>query len=284
MQTQFSTMLVAQKPESRSRSTSAGSTSQDDIDDGYMRTSLRSHQARASLVPEYDYPTPFIVKNTFIDTPIFRPMSLDEFLHERRVHSCPVEVQPDLLSDMEEEEIAPQVLQRAATTNAAVAFVTAASDAAAAAADAAARVRSWWTPQEWPVLQSSDESVGWPALPSSAGETGHRWPALPSSAREGVAQGWPAVRSSDGEVDMVAHPQVLSLADAIVNPQLGTVDMPTVGSLGHHMGSCKPCAFFHKQGCGNGVQCPFCHLCDQNEKKRRQKDKVAKIKEMRRAY
>lgn len=61
--------------------------------------------------------------------------------------------------------------------------------------------------------------------------------------------------------------------------QLGSVQLPTVGSLGHYDGSCKPCAFFWKEaGCSNGTACSFCHLCDSMEKKRRQKDKKVAIK------
>jgi hypothetical protein len=46
-----------------------------------------------------------------------------------------------------------------------------------------------------------------------------------------------------------------------------------VGSELHDVGSCKPCAFVHTKGCTNGAQCPFCHLCDPEEKRRRQKDR-----------
>lgn len=242
---EFIAASAAHKPTARSRSTSAGSTSQDEVDDGYVQSALRAHGA-ARHVPEYEYPTPFIVKNTFIDTPVFRPLSLDEFLHERRVHSCPVEVQPELLSDIEVQQLNPSEIQRAIATSAAstaAVLASAAAEAAAAAADTAAKVQSWWMPQEWPAL----------AIP--------------------------------GAMDMMAQPpQLLLLADAILQPQLGSLEVPTVGSLGHRTGTCKPCAFFYKQGCGNGVQCPFCHLCDSSEKKRRQKEKVAKIKALRRVY
>lgn len=64
--------------------------------------------------------------------------------------------------------------------------------------------------------------------------------------------------------------------------ELGSPEMPTVGSAGHNHGQCKPCAFVWKgDGCGNGVQCPFCHLCDPGEKKRRAKDKKLQIRTQR---
>jgi hypothetical protein len=46
--------------------------------------------------------------------------------------------------------------------------------------------------------------------------------------------------------------------------------VPTVGSALHASGSCKPCAFFHTKGCANGADCQFCHLCEKEEKRRRQ--------------
>lgn len=55
---------------------------------------------------------------------------------------------------------------------------------------------------------------------------------------------------------------------------VGSPELPTVGSAGHHRRKCKPCAFVWKEnGCTNGAQCQFCHLCDEEEKKRRRKQK-----------
>jgi len=53
---------------------------------------------------------------------------------------------------------------------------------------------------------------------------------------------------------------------------LGTPSIPSLGSAGHLRGACKPCAFVFKGGCGNGVECKFCHLCESGEKKRRKKE------------
>eukprot|EP00929_Paragymnodinium_shiwhaense_P018878 TRINITY_DN13053_c0_g1_i1.p2 TRINITY_DN13053_c0_g1~~TRINITY_DN13053_c0_g1_i1.p2 ORF type:complete len:282 (-),score=39.57 TRINITY_DN13053_c0_g1_i1:678-1523(-) len=57
--------------------------------------------------------------------------------------------------------------------------------------------------------------------------------------------------------------------------RLGTHDFPTVGSMGHYLGQCKPCAFAHdpNAGCNSGKGCSFCHLCAPGEKKRRRKEK-----------
>jgi len=59
-------------------------------------------------------------------------------------------------------------------------------------------------------------------------------------------------------------------------PQLGSPELPTVGSRDHHLGACKPCAFHHREGgCESGMNCEFCHLCEKGAKKQRQKEKLA---------
>lgn len=50
-------------------------------------------------------------------------------------------------------------------------------------------------------------------------------------------------------------------------------DLPSLGSAGHQFGQCKPCAFVHTKGCMSGRACQFCHLCDRDEKKRRQRER-----------
>jgi len=70
----------------------------------------------------------------------------------------------------------------------------------------------------------------------------------------------------------------LRIAEFLPENRVGTPEMPTVGSLGHHLGTCKPCAFLFTKGCGSGVDCKYCHLCPPGEKKRRQKIKHASVK------
>lgn len=74
----------------------------------------------------------------------------------------------------------------------------------------------------------------------------------------------------------VPQKQVLLLGDVLKQPELGSAELPTVGSANHRFGGCKPCAFAHTKGCENGVNCQFCHLCEPGEKKRRQKQRVAR--------
>jgi len=58
-------------------------------------------------------------------------------------------------------------------------------------------------------------------------------------------------------------------------PRIGSASVPSVGSLGHHFGTCKPCAFATTKGCRDGPDCKFCHLCDSRERQRRKKAKRA---------
>jgi len=75
---------------------------------------------------------------------------------------------------------------------------------------------------------------------------------------------------------------VLSLASALPEetPEPHQ-EIPTVGSAGHWSGTCRPCAFMVR-GCTSGESCPFCHLCEPTEKKRRRKEKITFMRELRR--
>jgi len=73
-----------------------------------------------------------------------------------------------------------------------------------------------------------------------------------------------------------AQPLALALADLVAAPGDGSR-----GSALHHQGACKPCAFFWKVvGCQSGSDCEFCHLCDADERKRRNKVKRMAIHAM----
>lgn len=59
-----------------------------------------------------------------------------------------------------------------------------------------------------------------------------------------------------------------------VTLELSTALLPSVGSALHGCGGCTACAWFWKpQGCANGEDCPYCHLCPQGEIRRRRKMK-----------
>jgi len=212
-------------------------------------------------MPDYDYPTPIFVKNTFIDTPLDRPVSLDGFLHERRIQSCPVEtpiVEEEEPVDDVAASIAPPALRRAATAGAAV--------IAAAAADTAAAVMGWWNgPQD----QQQQQVSQWH-------EPGFALPVHQQDFQQPPAYPFDMAAAEQPAMPPPTAAPVLLLSEALAPPSsavLGTPECPTMGSMEHWTGNCKPCAFFHKRGCSNGVQCSFCHLCDSGEKKRRQKEK-----------
>jgi len=57
----------------------------------------------------------------------------------------------------------------------------------------------------------------------------------------------------------------------------GTLGVPSLGSLNHRRGKCKPCAFFHKDGCSTGAECVFCHLCGPDVGKQRKQERRRRI-------
>jgi len=73
-------------------------------------------------------------------------------------------------------------------------------------------------------------------------------------------------------------PMIPPSVPAPYEPAPGSLEMPSIGSKGHYVGDCRPCAFLHAKGCHNGAMCLFCHLCDRGEKKRRQKAKKASFR------
>ena len=90
-----------------------------------------------------------------------------------------------------------------------------------------------------------------------------------------------------GDVTLVApgspiSPMVARVAEAgsrgAPPPALGSAELPTRGSALHRWGSCKPCAFFHQEGCRNGTSCEFCHLCDVGARKRRKYERLASMR------
>jgi hypothetical protein len=101
-----------------------------------------------------------------------------------------------------------------------------------------------------------------PAPPAPTDVPGQPMPAPPSSA---------PYDTDDSEDDFENHGIGIGNESAA----------PTRGSANHGIGRCKPCAFVHTKGCGNGFECPFCHLCAPGEKKKRRKDKLEARRAMR---
>merc|ERR1719409_2488544 len=49
-----------------------------------------------SALPDFEYPVPYAIRNTFVDVKIDRSLSLEELYEERRVRSCPIGPPPGL--------------------------------------------------------------------------------------------------------------------------------------------------------------------------------------------
>lgn len=237
----FATETMKNRGDAESRSTSAGSRSSCHESGEPCQLASKWSFSGPSL-PEYEYPVPLLIRNTFIDTETERPLSLHEFFQERRIHSCPpTALAPESEEDTVTTEPAHSRQLRRAITSGAQVFANAVSMAVGVAATAT----GYWA--------GSDQVA-------------------PAASRENAC---PA--------DVPVHrPRILVLSEALPEPALGSSELPTVGSAGHHTGACKPCAFFHTRGCDNGFQCSFCHLCGPQEKRKRQKAKVAVLREARR--
>lgn len=79
------------------------------------------------------------------------------------------------------------------------------------------------------------------------------------------------------------HSRSASRAAEAKNSDAQPGPLPSLGSAGHRLGRCKPCAFVGTKGCNSGADCRFCHLCEAGEKKKRQKEKRAHFTAIRHA-
>eukprot|EP00928_Gymnodinium_smaydae_P036021 TRINITY_DN25241_c1_g7_i1.p1 TRINITY_DN25241_c1_g7~~TRINITY_DN25241_c1_g7_i1.p1 ORF type:complete len:251 (-),score=35.39 TRINITY_DN25241_c1_g7_i1:69-821(-) len=57
----------------------------------------------------------------------------------------------------------------------------------------------------------------------------------------------------------------------VASPAAPAAAAVSSGSRNHASRQCKPCAFFHAQGCQSGAACQFCHLCPPREIQRRKR-------------
>lgn len=76
-----------------------------------------------------------------------------------------------------------------------------------------------------------------------------------------------AVKAS---LDMLPLDDILSVRDQ---------EFSSIGSIGHHVGTCRPCAWRWKPtGCVKAEACEFCHLCEDGVRKTRKKARMSDIK------
>jgi len=226
----------------RSRSTSAGSSSPGS-DDTVSDESATPAATPLAELPHFDYPAPLFVRNTFLDTGLDRPASLEGFFRERELRSCPASALgwPAACEDEEADEVDE------------------------AAAGGARRPRARVLPATGHCITGSaagaPEPPGRTVLPPPPTES----PLLPPAARLSAEP--PAAPPA------AAAPAPMLLLSEALPPALGFPELRTVGSMAHGQG-CSPCAHAHSsKGCLNGAQCAFCHLCPPGELKRRQKAK-----------
>jgi len=67
--------------------------------------------------------------------------------------------------------------------------------------------------------------------------------------------------------------------ESLIDEVPDLLELPSVGSVEHSQGSCRPCAWHWKtEGCVNGATCLYCHLCTKDELKKRKKEKIAKLR------
>lgn len=239
---------------------------------------------------DIEYPS-MVIKNTFIDSPASQPTSLDNFLQDRETRSAPGSglVGPP---GLRRNEIAEQsrvidtplnsamyeqpMITGDALRNALEKATSPDKDKEPAPVPAVQQSQVLSTPfpsamYEQPMISAdatyagaSLKAAGEPPMPPPPSEQ------APSLEPVAGPPPPPAVKADE------ARPlKVVRIADALPTPELGSAEMPTVGSAGHRLGTCKPCAFMHTKGCTNGQECPFCHLCAPGERKRRQKQKLA---------
>merc|ERR1712048_76565 len=187
------------------------------------------------------YPA-FVIRNTFIDTVVQRPLSLEGFFQPREIHSCPAS-RPTSMDDMDLPPVLKELLE-------------------AIDEDSPSLGTKVDERQQAPFTHDSPLSCGLPPPPMS-------WaPALTQSA---VPPPPPPAFSPGRPILQLSLSQMLSEVDTIE-----TSFLPSEGSAYHHTGGCKPCAFFHTKGCDNGAACSFCHLCGPDEKRRRNVEKKQK--------
>uniref|UniRef100_A0A7S2PTU7 C3H1-type domain-containing protein n=1 Tax=Zooxanthella nutricula TaxID=1333877 RepID=A0A7S2PTU7_9DINO len=309
--------------------------------------------ARSGGLPEFEYPSPAWVHNTFVEAPV---RSLDAaFRASREAKSCPtstISAPPGLpqMADADDENtqvprvpllgtspvssptaagataspVRPALWPRTFSAETLEAALIAAAEAKATAtpvgsptAALAFEPPAFWPrtmsgdgldaslaaliessplgaalaaphPMFWPRTMSGDDLEASLSLAEAVMDSQHDWttPIVPAAGdRAAPAVPPPPQQLPPALLETKAVPpppaasahaldsQVVSLADALPEPELGTAALPTAGSRGHRLGNCKPCAFLHTKGCKNGKECPFCHLCERGEKKRRRKEK-----------
>jgi len=254
----------------RSRSTSAGSSSPGSCEDrrsdvnsaaSFVRlpdsVALRlcnyppAYDVKAtSTLAGYDYPAPLCVRNTFIDTDVWRPSSLGDFIQQRQVQSCPASVIgecPGSEDQLEEGFATSWPLHQPVVNNVEIQAetVTAATLVASMEQEVSSAVSESQSSRATSAVEVGGSRLGFVARQAPA--------SLPLPSQEPILGPIPQLPKTPAPI--------VALSDSPLGPQLGSPWLPTVGSANHQQGVCRPCAFVHTRGCFHGVECTYCHLC-----------------------
>lgn len=100
-------------------------------------------------------------------------------------------------------------------------------------------------------------------------ETRHQHLEVQQAAQVAAAQ---AVSASHEEQVAAANAFASASGLALQQDAKSELNLPSAGSTGHHLGQCRPCAFWTTKGCSSGQECQFCHLCapgERNDDRRR---------------
>lgn len=138
------------------------------------------------------------------------------------------------------------------------------------------------------------QSVDGTAMPAALG--GGSFPAARFSAgqleADMIAEAFEPVSSSSNGSDAGADADMLGEFEqqqpfegvpSSAPPRQRPTPAFSVGSIPHQMGQpCKPCGFVHKlEGCENGAECRYCHLCPPGSIRQRKKVKKVMIRQIR---
>lgn len=275
---EFTKAVVSGSGLTHSRSTSAGSSASNGQDLEEVLAGGPLYPTDSLGLPDYDYPTswsfasehpgPLLVKNTFLDTSVQRPESLEGFYQERQIQSCPasgIALPVGLEDPIAESGLCSHVELTEATESHYMLQTPESSPLLLSALPL-----GFETP---PFLLHALQNM--PGHPSDA-----QLPVMPPPSRAPCVLDLATLCPPPHSAQQVQFAAPV-LAEVHPDSDLGSLQCPTLGSKDHWLGKCKPCAFLHTRGCGNGVLCSFCHLCDPGEKKRRAKDKRAAMRSFR---
>jgi len=256
-------------------------------------------------------PMPVVVKNTFINYPNLRSPSLDEVAQEnaRGWTSCPASRMVSMDGDMQASGILSEIQASAIKE----ALTEAASSSRGGSADDAASTTCPTEQLDNDEQQKEDKEQPVGDLPEGVvvKNTFIDLPNVRSTSLDEYMEnnwgGWkscPVSRMQSEVENQISEIQALVIKEEEQQeeekpeeekttlrllellpsqPPAQQQQHPAVfsqGSVPHSLGQpCKPCGFVHKpEGCSNGANCQYCHLCPPGTIKQRKKVKKVMIR------